>query len=45
MQDEKNTNRPANVPAENIYMRLHWSIYIALLAAITAIYFVVNASG
>ena len=45
MQDEKNTNRPANVPPENIYMRLHWSIYIALLAAITAIYFVVNASG
>ncbi len=45
MQNEENTNRPAHIPEENIYMRMHWTIYIALLAAITAVYFAVNASG
>ena len=36
---------PAGVPEENVYNRLHWTCYIALLASIAALYLIVTSSG
>ena len=39
------SDRPARVPAENVYNRLHWACIIALLAGIGALYLILSASG
>ena len=41
----KNTKpRPDNVPEENVYMKTHWTIIVALIAVILTGYVVVSAS-
>ena len=41
----KPKNRPANVPEENTYPRLHWTIVVALIGAAAALYLFVQANG
>ena len=41
----KPKNRPANVPEENTYPKLHWTIIIALIGAAAALYLFVRANG
>jgi len=35
--------RPANVPEENVYMKTHWTIVVALIAVAVTIYFAIAA--
>ena len=37
--------RPSGVPEENVYDKLHWSIVIAMLMAIAALYLLVSANS
>ena len=41
----KPKNRPAGVPEENVYNRLHWTHYIALAAAAAAVFLLVVAGA
>ena len=41
----KGNKRPAHVPEENTYPRLHWTIIIALIGAAVALYLFVQANG
>jgi hypothetical protein len=36
--------RPKGVPEENVYLRTHWTLYIAMLAAIATLYFILTAA-
>lgn len=35
--------RPAGVPAENVYDKMHWTVVVGLIATAVALYFVINA--
>ena len=35
--------KPHGVPDENVYANIHWTLYIALLAVIAALYLLVVA--
>ena len=41
----KGNKRPAHVPPENTYPKLHWTIVIALIGAAVALYLFVRANG
>ena len=42
MSSQTKKERPAGVPEENVYDKLHWTVIVALVAVIAAIYFAVN---
>ena len=37
--------RPAHVPPENTYPKLHWTIVVAFISAVVALYLFVQANG
>jgi hypothetical protein len=43
MASKGTKERPAGVPEENVYKRIHWTVIIGLLAVIATMYFVINA--
>jgi hypothetical protein len=40
-----NKTRPSHVPAENEYHRFHWTLVIALIGIVCAVYLFVSANG
>ena len=36
--------RPAGVPEENTYDKMHWTVVIALIVAAISLYFIINAA-
>lgn len=43
MASKVTKERPAGVPEENVYDKLHWSIPVALIASAVAVYLIVMA--
>ena len=43
MANKATKERPAGVPEENVYMKTHWTIIVAMLAVAATIYFAINA--
>ncbi|CAI8329539.1 MAG: Uncharacterised protein [SAR116 cluster bacterium MED-G04] len=35
--------RPKNIPEENVYNKLHWTIYLVIIATAAALYLIINA--
>ncbi|MGC6484047.1 MAG: hypothetical protein ACON4P_00095 [Candidatus Puniceispirillales bacterium] len=36
-------DRPENVPEENVYDKVHWTLYLAIIGVIAALYLLVQA--
>jgi hypothetical protein len=43
MASKTTKQRPAGVPEENVYNRMHWTIIVALIASAVALYLIVMA--
>jgi hypothetical protein len=44
MNETKKT-RPSHVPEENVYNQIHWTIVIALISTVAAVYVFVQSNG
>jgi hypothetical protein len=44
MKETKKT-RPSHVPEENVYNQIHWTIVIALISTVAAVYVFVQSNG
>ena len=44
MNESKKT-RPSHVPEENVYIKMHWTIVIALISVAAAVYVFVQSNG
>jgi hypothetical protein len=44
MNETKKT-RPSHVPEENVYNKIHWTIVIALISIVAAVYVFVQSNG
>ena len=42
MSSQTKKERPAGVPEENVYDKMHWTVIVALVAVVVTIYFAVN---
>ena len=44
MSEKTDKKRPEHIPAENVYMSAHWTIYLTYFIAFIALYLLISES-
>ena len=42
MSEEKKNKRPAHIPPENVYIGVHWAIYLSYFIAFITLYLLIS---